>query len=375
MTVHHTPCGSSRSGVANFICPHLQYSSRSLWGLAQAAEAPPSGWTLWLAPFPAFRSPPALLSTLTRGATQPAIPLAMRATRLAAHVGGSPPAQPAGASNRCCLSGAACGTSQPPAAMRMPGLAVLAAAGGGRAPRPLSRKAVQLRSSPRLAGLQNADNGVPAAPQHSGRPRSEGLQDVQQPQQRDGSSDSNGRTGKTNGPAAEQAPGERAAAVSVGPSGPAGGGSSPPPSNGGPGRASRQTASQLAGLHRPAGVVLGSAWLLAVSVQLAGKPAHGGPRARPAAAAQCRPRHTLGRPCLPPECTPLPLQACQAWPPPGCPLWPVVAWALRQRPLTMPPCAMSGAPRPSRCAWLSLAAAAALARLWLASSYGACLLQ
>lgn len=191
-----------------------------------------------------------------------------RAELTAAGCGGArrlPAGLPAGAPWSGTRGSSASGTAAHPAAMAPPRWLVQAAAGGRRAPPgPLSRpprKAAQLGHGPQPVHLEGANNIVP-------RPQHVPLLDDADAQPSSSSSDASGDS-----PAAlaavEQTDDQAAAAF---PSSSSGFGASPStPTNTRSSWAGGQTASQLAGLHRPAGLVVGSAWLLAVSVQLAGE--------------------------------------------------------------------------------------------------------
>ncbi|PRW56950.1 putative chlorophyll(ide) b reductase chloroplastic isoform A [Chlorella sorokiniana] len=179
--------------------------------------------------------------------------------------------EPAGRGGALCLpasaswsgprGSAAAGMAGRPAAMHVPRL-VHAAAGGRRAPSdPLSRtprRAAQLHhSSQQPVHLEGANNIVPA-PQHAPLPTELGGQKVQP-------ATSSHVASSGDAPAAHAAatqPADQAPPSTAGP-GPAGTASTGSWTDG-------RTASQLAGLHRPAGLVVGSAWLLAFSLELAG---------------------------------------------------------------------------------------------------------
>lgn len=144
-------------------------------------------------------------------------------------------------------------------------LVVQAAAGGRQTPSdPLSRpprRAAQLHHSSQPVQLEGSNNIVPA-PAHTPLADEPDAQEVQLVSS--SGADCCGSTPAAH--AVTEHTADRATATSAGPSS-----ASVGPAAGRFSWSDGRTASQLAGLHRPAGLVIGSAWLLAFSLELAGK--------------------------------------------------------------------------------------------------------
>lgn len=171
---------------------------------------------------------------------------------------------PAGAAWSGSRSSTASGIAGRPAIMCSSRLVVQVAAGGKRAPSdPLSRPprgAARLHHTSQPMRLEGANHIVPA-PQHGPLP----VELDHQQAQPASSSARNGSSSTPAAPAAAERTADRTAVASAGTA------SRPATPAGRINWTDGRTASQLAGLHRPAGLVVGSAWLLAVSLELSGE--------------------------------------------------------------------------------------------------------
>ena len=171
---------------------------------------------------------------------------------------------PAGAAWSGSRSSPASGTAGRPASMCSFRLVVQSAAVGKRAPSdPLSRPprgVARLHHTSQPKRLEGANHIVPV-PQHCPLP----IELDHQQAQPASSSAPNGSSSTPAAPAAGERTADRAAVASAGTA------SHPATPAGRISWTDGRTASQLAGLHRPAGLVVGSAWLLAVSLELSGE--------------------------------------------------------------------------------------------------------